>query len=178
MHEFEKHNDLYILNSAWHIFTSITPGAGGNVIAATHFGRGIAAVSVMCGVIVACLTTAALIHLLEFSSSEQTAMIIMEREKARLILKTFAANMIKLWWRRCRRPRNITKRQLKVGMHGYRCEFVAAQQMVRVEVGQCASASKKIEQISSKTRHIANCIDQVGVNLFSQKLLGGKKSPR
>ena len=177
--EFEKQNDLYILNSAWFIFTSVTPGAGGNVLAATHFGRSVAAVAVICGVIIACVTTAALGNLMVFAPSEHTAMAIMEREKSRQVLRVFAANMIALWWRRWRSPGKISKRQRKMDLHGYRREFVAAQQMLQVEVEQCASVSTKIEQISTRTRYMSECIDQVGINLFSHKISRRKKgSPR
>ena len=176
--EFEKQNDLYILNSAWFVFTSVTPGAGGNVLAATHFGRSVAAVAVICGVIIACVTTAALGNLMLFSPNEHTAMTIMEREKSRQVLRIFASNMIALWWRRLRCPGKVTKRQRKMDLYGYRRAFVNAQQMLQVEVEQCSSVSTKIEQISSRTRYMSDCIDHIGINLFSQKLSRKKRSPK
>jgi hypothetical protein len=133
---------------------------------------------VMCGVLIVCVTTAALGRLVLFSSNEVTARAIMEREKSREILRSFAVSMISLWWRQRRGRSKITKRQRKMELYGYRREFVAAQQMLRVEVEQCTSISTKIEQISSRTRYMSECIDQVGINLFSSKLLAGKKSPR
>ena len=37
--EFQKENDVYFFNSCWFVTTSMMPGGGGNVLAASHFGR-------------------------------------------------------------------------------------------------------------------------------------------
>ena len=125
--KFEKENDLYVLNSAWFIFTSIQPGAGGNVAVTTHFGRLVGATAVLAGVVIGSLTTAALGNLMMFNPAETTARAMIDRERFRLDLQIEAVNIISLWWRRRRNQSKITKRQHKMDIHGFRwglrCKF-------------------------------------------------------
>lgn len=118
--EFEQKNDLYLLNSAWFIFTSVIPGGGGNMLAATHFGRCVAAGCVICGVLITSLTTASLGNLMLFTASEHTAMGVMNRERFRNHLKASAADIICIWWRKRRKPSALTRRQRKMQVYGFR----------------------------------------------------------
>jgi len=133
--QFTKVNDLYYFNAFWFISTSIMPGGGGNIVAATHFGRLVAALSVMTGVFLQALTTAALGHLLLNSPAEYMALGIMRREASRIQLEKNAANIISLWWRRRRFPHKRNRRQLvreHLEASPYRAAFVAAANMAKV----------------------------------------------
>lgn len=165
--EFEKENDLYFWNSCWFIMTCVTPGAGGNVAVATHFGRLVAAFAVIVGVLVGSLTTAALGNLMMLTPAEHTARGILEREASRRDYIIAAVNTISLWWRKRRSPHMITKRQRKMDLYGYRRAFVAAAKVLKVDVEECASRSSKIEQIASRTKVMRKVMDQVGLNIFS-----------
>jgi len=163
--EFDKENDLYYVNSVWFIFTCITPGSGGNVAVATHFGRLVAAVGVICGVLITSLTTAALGNLMIFTTAEHTARGILKRESSRMAYTTAGVNTISLWWRNLKKH-EITRNQRKMGLYGYRREFVAAERVLKVELEECASTSTKIEQIVVRTRHMQAVMDKIGINLF------------
>ena len=165
--DFEKENDLNIFNSFWFIFTCIMPGSGGNVAVATHFGRCVAAGAVIAGVLIGSLTTAALGNLMIFTPAEHTARGIMKRESCRILYMRAAANIIALWWRKRRAPKNINRVQRKMDIFGYRREFVAAERVLRVDLEECASTQAKINQIVSHTKELSATLDEVGVNLFS-----------
>lgn len=144
----------------------------------THFGRLVGATAVLAGVVIGSLTTAALGNLMMFNPAETTARAMIDRERFRLDLQIEAVNIISLWWRRRRNQSKITKRQHKMDIHGFRREFVAAQKMVQVEVEDCASTSTKIDAITKRTRYMATCMEQVGINLFHEKLSPRRKSPK
>jgi hypothetical protein len=166
---FTKVNDLYYFNAFWFVSTSITPGGGGNIVAATHLGRFVAAVSVIAGVFLQSLTTAALGHLLVNSPAEYTALGMMRRESYRIQLQRDAANIICLWWRRRCHPQNLSQRQRKrarLGLSGYRGSFVTAQNMAKVEVEECASMSTKIDQIAGRTKELLDVFDDIGENIL------------
>ena len=169
---FTKVNDLYYFNAFWFVSTSITPGGGGNIVAATHLGRFVAAVSVIAGVFLQSLTTAALGHLLVNSPAEYTALGMMRRESYRIQLQCDAANIICLWWRRRCHPQKLSKRQRKraqLGPSGYRGSFVTAQNMAKVEVEECASMSTKIDQIAGRTKELLDVFDDIGENILGRR---------
>jgi len=166
---FNKENDLHYFNAFWFISTSITPGGGGNILAATHAGRAVAALAVMTGVCIQSLTTAALGHLLLNTPAEYTALGISKREEYRILLERDAANILQLWWRKRRNPRNISKTQQRIELFGYRRRFVAAQRVVKVEVEECASMSTKIDQISRHTKSMVELMDNIAENIYHQK---------
>ena len=165
--DFTKENDLNVFNSFWFIFTCITPGAGGNVSVATHFGRCVAAAAVIMGVLIGSLTTAALGNLMIFTASEHTARGIMKRESSRLLFMRAAANTLALWWRKRRAPHKITRNQKKMDLYGYRRAFLAAQRVLKVDLEECASMSAKISQIVKNASEVRGLLDEIGVNLMS-----------
>lgn len=172
---FEKENDLNYFNAVWFILTCITPGAGGNIIVATHFGRIVSSASVICGLLMQSLTTAALGNLMIFTPAEHTTRGIIRREGHRQKYLEAAANIIALWWRKRRSCDKLTSRQRKSEMHGYRKEFVYAGKALKVDIEECTSMSTKIDQISTATKHVEEVLDDTGKNIFKRYVVAQRK---
>ncbi|EKX47702.1 hypothetical protein GUITHDRAFT_106691 [Guillardia theta CCMP2712] len=98
--KFGKQNDVWLTNSFWFIFVTMTTVGYGEQVPTTILGRLIALLAATFGILCASLTTAALGNLILFTPAEFSAIAIMEREKAREDLRVIAANMIRAWWLR------------------------------------------------------------------------------
>jgi len=67
-------------------------------------------VAAQVGIILTALFTAALTNLMKYDQSEQSAMVIIEREITKSNLMNKAQEIISLWWRRCK-GKSVSRRQ-------------------------------------------------------------------
>ena len=100
---YTKRNDVYLWNSCWFAFISMTTVGFGDVTPTTHAGRFMAVVSGFLGIVIVSLITASLANLLKFTSSEELGLNMIRRERARVLVEGAAAEIIRLWWLRHRR---------------------------------------------------------------------------
>jgi hypothetical protein len=100
---YTKRNDVYLWNSCWFVFISMTTVGFGDVTPTTHAGRFMAVVSGFLGIVIVSLITASLANLLKFTSSEELGLNMIRRERARVLMEGAAAEIIRLWWLRHRR---------------------------------------------------------------------------
>jgi hypothetical protein len=172
---FEKENDLNYFNAVWFVLTCITPGAGGNIVVATHFGRTVASASVISGLLMQSLMTAALGNLMVFNPAEHTTRGIIRREGNRKTYMETAANIIALWWRKRRSRNKLTRRQRNSEMQGYRKEFVYAAKALKVDIEECTSMSTKIDKIATATKHVEEFLDKTVENIFKRYVVAHRK---
>ncbi|KAJ1495266.1 hypothetical protein T484DRAFT_2160882 [Baffinella frigidus] len=150
--EFIKENDLYIHNSMWFIFITMTTVGYGDISPDTNFGRFFSVIACFLGILLTSLITATLNVLLRFSSSEDSGMHVMSREMARINMKEHAADIISLWWRR-RRGGRLSRFQMRPDvMHELTTKFHRERNKSNVEVDDLVSMSVKIEKIYNMTR--------------------------
>ena len=163
--EYYKFNDMYFLNACWFIFTTITPGAGNGTIATTHFGRCVAAIAMLFGILLTSIAAAALGNLITFSSSEHTALGVLGRETARVRLHQCAVNIISLWWRRKRKAK-LSRMQRGFDFHALRKEFVASKEQVKRDVEDFGSRSEKIDAVANRVKHLDASLSKIAGSLL------------
>jgi uncharacterized protein YsxB (DUF464 family) len=99
----------------WLMFVTMTTVGYGDHVPSSHGGRVVCATASILGIVLASLITAALGNLMTFSSNEQSALLIVTREKSRIRMRQFAATILVLWWRRLKD--NLTLRQVHNHCH-------------------------------------------------------------
>jgi hypothetical protein len=120
--KFEKVNDLFLANSCWFIFVTMTTIGYGDVTPSTHVGRFVAVVAAQVGIILTALFTAALTNLMKYDQREQSAMVIIEREITKSNLMNKAQEIISLWWRRCK-GKSVSRRQQRQDIYRLHTEL-------------------------------------------------------
>ncbi len=57
---------------------------------------------------------------------------------------------------------------MKMHMHGYRRVFVVAENSdkLHIDIEDCSSMSKKLENIALRTKAIRDALDRAGLNIF------------
>ena len=95
----EKTNDLYIWNALWGVFITATSVGYGDILATTHLGRCVMFISAMVGLISVAAITASMSVVLMWNEHEQSAELLIQREKARRDIAKLAAKLIQCFFR-------------------------------------------------------------------------------
>ena len=130
---FTKENDLYIQNSVWAMLVTSTTVGYGDILPNTHFSRAVAGIMAILGIVMASLLTAALSSALQFSPQEMSALLLLQREKARKELEICAVNVIQLWWRR-KKERKLSRAQKHMNMFDLLRGFRGIKRQTAIEV--------------------------------------------
>jgi Cu/Ag efflux protein CusF len=149
--------------------TSTTVGYG-DIGARTHLGR-FAAVSMgITGIISAALLTASLANALEWSPQEMSALLVLERQKAREDVRAIAVNRIIYWWRIRQVAKSRTQMERKWWhllahmtdlYHDYQMwrlnrgeSLMSIVQKCSVDVESLSSEAKKVDLIHTKVKYL------------------------
>jgi hypothetical protein len=95
---FIKTNDYYFANAFWLMIVTSTTVGYGDILPSTSLGRTICSLATILGLIVMALLTASLAHDLQWTTQEDTANSILNRERSRLKRRELAAFMIQTWY--------------------------------------------------------------------------------
>ena len=82
--EFQKENDLYVWNAMWGMFITATSVGYGDILSTTHLGRVVALVAAVSGLVCVAALTASFSVTLMWTERELSALLLIEREQARL----------------------------------------------------------------------------------------------
>ena len=84
----------------WALQVTTTTLGYGDVITTTHLGRFVSCMTAIIGTLCVALLTAAFSHILQWTPDEISAMMVLDREKARRLLHAHAVRLLAGWYRR------------------------------------------------------------------------------
>jgi len=166
--KFEKVNDLHVANACWFIFVTMTTIGYGDIAPSTHVGRFVAVIAAQVGIILVSLITAALANLMKYDTSEQSAMVIIGRESAKLKLATKAQEIIARWYKNLKGFK-LSHKQEHSELYRMIIELRHHRQDCQVEIEDCVSTSVKIEQIASRVKLVEKNLDAAAHNLWGTR---------
>jgi hypothetical protein len=96
---FEKINDTYLWDGFWFIFSAMTTVGWGDLLPATHLGRVMAGLANASGITSIGMLTSALMIELKYTPEEESAVLMLETEKAKRNMPFHAARLLQMWFR-------------------------------------------------------------------------------
>lgn len=143
---FRKENDVYVWTSLWVAAMTTTSVGYGDRVPTTHYGRFLAAVITMIGIVLGSLLTAALGNVLRWSSPEFYANVLLDREVARKQIEQQSAMLIQLWWRQYKNRKGIQSHGWRAVAHSVLDRQAHLEHRVRDAVGALSEAKKKVHK--------------------------------
>lgn len=95
---------------------------------------------------------------------EWSATLVLNREKARWELQQKSATMIAYWWRR--KKGRLNRRQRRIVAYDLKKDFRRTKMDTQIEVEDCAGMSKKIDQISRRSKYVERALDAIADKLW------------
>jgi hypothetical protein len=134
----------------------------------THVSRLVSIMACFCGIVIVSIATGALSNIMRFTGQEDSALIVIEREKARLQIRDAATLILQTWWRR--KHGTATKQQAHPDhLYKLKADFKILKGKASVDVEDCMSDSAKIEKICDLVRQIGQQVDSVARHLYFNK---------
>jgi len=166
-----KANDLFYQNAIWFIFVSSTTVGYGDITPSTHLGRIIASISIVVGLVMTALLTAALANALELSYEEYSAINLCDREIAKQTLMVKAVKIVQIWWKRRQLRREGLRAGKKIENYTFdvwkvKQEFKRAQKQVMVEVEDNTATMTKIDSIAKRMKSTCKVLDGLADRLW------------
>ena len=157
--EFEKLSDLYLWNAFWGMFITATSVGYGDILATTHAGRAIAAIAAMAGLSFTAALTAALSIKLMWTEREQAAMLVVQREQARVKIRNFAVKLLQNWVRATSKNTSPEERaRLLRANWQIKQDFTLTKVATKVDLADCLADSAKFDDIYQRTKFIFEAI--------------------
>uniref|UniRef100_A0A7S1E3M7 Potassium channel domain-containing protein n=1 Tax=Hemiselmis andersenii TaxID=464988 RepID=A0A7S1E3M7_HEMAN len=146
---FEQTNDPYYYNPVWVMFITSSTVGYGDFSARTHLGRFITVLNIGAAIALVSLLTASLSNALLWNNEENQAIIIAEREQAKITLFTKAATYLQLWWKR------ISGRSLEgLDVFAIRREFFETHSAAKLDMEECHGEGAKVDQTLKRSRKV------------------------
>ena len=172
--DLQVHKGFYIWDALWFMCVSTLTIGYGDMSPSTHYGRVCGAAIVTIGMLFGAMSTAALSHLLDWTPEELSALKILEREKARTLLRKLAQSKLDLTIRhflhRYRRRRARTQQQaMSVTLSQQLIAFwkLHVREFVRnpIKYLEGARPSRERDEVTTKLRRLQQMLlkDNIGI---------------
>eukprot|EP00293_Proteomonas_sulcata_P008272 CAMPEP_0184307208 /NCGR_PEP_ID=MMETSP1049-20130417/16019_1 /TAXON_ID=77928 /ORGANISM="Proteomonas sulcata, Strain CCMP704" /LENGTH=389 /DNA_ID=CAMNT_0026619653 /DNA_START=143 /DNA_END=1312 /DNA_ORIENTATION=+ len=152
---------IYFQNAAWAMWITSTTVGYGDIFPITHCGRFVAASAAISGAVIAAFVTASLGNILQRTPNEEAAVGILRKFQAREQLLIEAVNLVSLWWRKKRRPGNLSRRQRAMVVNGQAQTLRKIHQEARKDLKSIKSLSGHLTDTLAEGKEIIKVVDEL-----------------
>jgi len=158
--EVRKVNDYTMVSAIWAVFVTSSTVGYGDYVPTTELGRAVMVLVATLGIMAAGLLTATTILELQWTATEQSVLLMLERQKARRQMRDMAARLIATCWvRRTRRLKGV--RNDPEYAHNVKVKFRHVLELSKSDTEKLGGVERKIATVSKRTRDSRNDLDRL-----------------